>query len=156
MRSTIAENSVIESNVSIGDDTRILYFVHVREGAKIGESCSVGDHCFIDSGVVIGDDVRIGNGVSLYKGNIIKDRVRIGNNATFINVRNPKVGEKGQVKYTIIEEDVYIGAGAKISCGITIGKGSRIAEGAVVFYNVPPNSFIACPNAQKKRSLKLN
>lgn len=156
MRFTVAENSIVEKGAEIGNDTVIWYFSHVRKNAKVGAECSVGDHCFIDEGVIVGNNVRIGNGVSLYKGNIVKDNVRIGPNATFTNVRNPRTDIKGKIKYTIIEENVYIGAGAKIVCGITIGKDSRVAEGAVVYYNVPQGSFVSAPRAQMKYSLKVN
>lgn len=44
---------------------------------------------------------------------------------------------------TVIEDDVWIGGGSTILVGITIGRGSIIATGAVVTRDVPPYSIVA-------------
>jgi len=41
----------------------------------------------------------------------------------------------------IIEDNVWIGAGAIILAGVKIGKGTVIASGSVVTKNLPPNSI---------------
>lgn len=43
----------------------------------------------------------------------------------------------------VIEDDVWIGAGAIITDGVHIGKGAVIAAGAVVTKNVPPHTVVA-------------
>ena len=45
---------------------------------------------------------------------------------------------RGNNGTTIIEDDVWIGHNATIVGGLTIGKGSIIAAGAVVTQNIPP------------------
>ena len=42
----------------------------------------------------------------------------------------------------IIEDDVTIGAGAKIIGGIRVGKGATIGANAVVLNDVPPESTV--------------
>ena len=42
----------------------------------------------------------------------------------------------------IIEDDVWIGAGAIVTDGVRIGKGAVIAAGAVVTNNVPPHTVV--------------
>lgn len=42
----------------------------------------------------------------------------------------------------IIEEDVWIGANVTILKGVTIGKSSIIAAGALVIKDVPPYSIV--------------
>ena len=46
-------------------------------------------------------------------------------------------------KPVIIEDDVWIGAGAKILAGVKIGKGAVIGAGAVVTRDVPPYTVVA-------------
>jgi len=55
----IHPNPLVESE-EIGQGTRIWAFVHILKGAVIGESCNIGDHCFIEDGVIIGVDGRMG------------------------------------------------------------------------------------------------
>ena len=157
----IAPNSIIEKGASIGDNTNVWYFAHVRENAKIGNNCNVGNYCYIDKDVVIGDDCRIANGVSIYQGTIIKDRVFIGNNVTFTNVRRPSASRKAQrFLYTVIEDDVTIDAGAHIVGGVKIGKGAKIAAGAVVISNIESFAFVAgnpaeSPEVKRKKLFSL-
>ena len=46
--------------------------------------------------------------------------------------------QRGNNGITIIEDDVWIGHNSTIVGGLTIGKGSIIAAGAVVTQNIPP------------------
>jgi len=72
--------------------------------------------------------------------------VFVGHNVTFINDKYPtSTNSDGTLKKdndwicipTLVEEDVSIGSGATILCGITIGKGARIGAGSVVTRDVP-------------------
>lgn len=79
---------------------------------------------------------------------ILGDRVSIGPKAVFILASHPNSSE---VKKTIsfkppfirIEDDAWIGAGAIILPGLTIGEGSIVGAGAVVTKDVPPHSVVA-------------
>jgi acetyltransferase-like isoleucine patch superfamily enzyme len=42
-----------------------------------------------------------------------------------------------------IEDDCWIASGATLLAGVTIGRGSVVAAGAVVTKSFPPNSIIA-------------
>lgn len=53
----------------------------------------------------------------------------------------------------IIEDDVWVCAGATILPGVTIGKGSIVAAGAVVTRDVPPGMLVAGIPAVPKRKL---
>lgn len=53
----------------------------------------------------------------------------------------------------VIEDNVFIGTGAIILKGVTIGKNSVIGAGSVVTNNVPPNSVVAGNPAKILRSL---
>jgi acetyltransferase-like isoleucine patch superfamily enzyme len=43
----------------------------------------------------------------------------------------------------VIEDDVWLGAGAVITDGVRVGKGSVVAAGAVVTKDVPPIRWLA-------------
>ena len=144
-------NCVIEKNVTIGDGTKVWYFSHIRETAKIGVNCNIGDYVFIDRGVIIGDNVKIANKVSIYAGTIIRDRVFVGNNVVFTNVRKPLTTRKGKRLDTIIGEDASIGANSTVVAGVKIGKKSTIGEGSVVLYDIPDYTFAAGNPARVKK-----
>ncbi len=90
-------------------------------GVEIGKEVTLGFGVYFvhPLGVVIGGDARIG------------DRVRFYGNNT--------VGTAKDNGYPVIEEDVWIGAGARILGPIRIGARSRIGANAVVLDDVPPD-----------------
>lgn len=53
---------------------------------------------------------------------------------------------KGQGRVSmevVIEDDVWVGAGAKILMGVTVGQGAVIGAGAVVTADIPPYAVAA-------------
>lgn len=84
----------------------------------------------------------IGEGTELGYGGIavvIHERVRIGKNVMI----SPCVtigGRSNIYDVPIIEDDVFIGVGAKILGNVTIGKGATVGANAVVLDSVPPGS----------------
>ena len=93
----------------------------------IHPAATIGDNVFIDHGigVVIGETAIIGNNVTIYQG------VTLGGVSLNPGKRHPT-----------IEDDVIIGAGAKILGNITIGKESKIGANSVVVKDVPPYSTV--------------
>lgn len=50
--------------------------------------------------------------------------------------------QRATIGEVIIEDDVWIGAGAKILSGITVGKGAVIGANAVVTSDIPPYAIV--------------
>jgi serine O-acetyltransferase len=100
---------------------RLLTGVEIHPGAQVGHRLFI-DH---GMGVVIGETAEIGRSVTLYHG------VTLG--GTSLN--------KGK-RHPTLEDNVVVGAGAKILGAITIGENSRIGANAVVVKSVPPNSVV--------------
>ena len=140
----IHDTCFIDSNVDIGEDTKIWHFSHIQSGAKIGKNCTLGQNVFISSDVVIGDNTKIQNNVSLFDGVTCEKNVFIGPSVVFTNVINPRaeVNRRSEFRKTQIKEGVTIGANATIICGISLGEYSFIAAGSVVTKNVLPYALV--------------
>jgi serine O-acetyltransferase len=96
-------------------------------GIEIHPGATIGPSFFIDHGmgVVIGETAEIGAQVTLYHG------VTLGGTSLSKGKRHPT-----------LEDNVVVGAGAKILGAITIGENSRIGANAVVVKSVPPNAVV--------------
>jgi acetyltransferase-like isoleucine patch superfamily enzyme len=53
----------------------------------------------------------------------------------------------------VIEQNVWIAAGATIIGGVTVGENSVVAAGSVVTKDVPPNTLVAGNPAKIIRSI---
>jgi len=133
------ETAVIDPGCQIGDGSRIWHFSHIMTGAKLGRNCNLGQNVVISPGVSIGDNVKIQNNVSVYTGVELEDDVFCGPSMVFTNVINPRsrVSRKHEYQQTLVKRGASIGANATIVCGVTLGRYSFIAAGAVVTRNVP-------------------
>lgn len=100
---------------------RSLTGIEIHPGAVIGPGLFI-DH---GMGVVIGETAEIGSNVTLYHG------VTLGGTSL----------QKGK-RHPTLEDNVVVGAGAKVLGAITVGENSRIGANAVVVKPVPPNSVV--------------
>ena len=89
-------------------------------------------------GIEIGKNVELGSGVYFIHtlGIIIGGNAKIGDRVRFLG--NNHVGNaKGDGDYPVIEDDVLVGAGARILGKVRIGKGAIIGANAVVLSDIP-------------------
>lgn len=106
----------------------------------IGNDVYVGKHVTIQVDGCIGDGVLIANCVGIV-GRTDHDTEAVG-----VPVRQaPWVGDVPErlSQVTTIGSDVWIGYGAVILSGVSIGDSAVIAAGSVVTKDVPPNSVVA-------------
>jgi len=91
-----------------------------------------------------------------YAGISLAERVMVAPRVTFITVGHPVDTDDRRVWLTggpiTVEENVWIGAGATILPGVTIGRDAVIAAGAVVADDVPARTLVAGPKADVLRS----
>ena len=94
-------------------------------GIEIHPGATVGRRFFIDHGmgVVIGGTAEIGDDVTLYQG------VTLGGTSWKAGKRHPT-----------LEDNVVIGAGAKVLGPITLAKGAKVGSNSVVVKDVPENA----------------
>ena len=142
--SFIHESSYIDSDVEIGENTKVWHFSHILSGSSIGANCNVGQNVVIGPDVTIGHGCKIQNNVSIYKGVTLEDYVFCGPSMVFTNVYNPRseVPRMEEVRPTLVKRGVTIGANATIVCGTTVGRYAFVGAGAVVTRDVPDFALI--------------
>jgi acetyltransferase-like isoleucine patch superfamily enzyme len=91
-----------------------------------------------------------------YAGIRLGDRVMVGPKATFITVGHPVDPEdrRGWLSGAPIDvaDNVWIGAGAMILPGVSIGRDAVVAAGAIVTNDVPPASLVTGGKAAVRRT----
>ncbi|MCP1126096.1 acyltransferase [Bacillus sp. 3103sda1] len=124
------ENVAIFSNV----------YLHRIHNLEVGDNVSIHPLCYIDAsgGIKIGDDVSIAhNSTILSEEHIYSDLEK--------NIKD----QGCEFKETIIENNVWIGAGSRVLGGSIIRSGSIIAAGAVVKKEVKSNTIVGGVPAKK-------
>src|SRR5262249_41049432 len=71
-------------------------------------------------------------------GIVIHSRTVVGSHVTVMQQVTIGGKDRGENVAPVIEDDVYIGAGAKVLGGVRIGKGTVIGANAVVTRDIPP------------------
>jgi acetyltransferase-like isoleucine patch superfamily enzyme len=135
--------------VNIGRDTSVNYGVFITGSEyacriTIGSNSVINRFVYLDGrfSLTIGDNVNISHYVKIHT--LTHDV-----NSEFF------VGKPGDV---VIEDDVWLGVGAIILPGVTIGRGAVVGAGSVVAKNVPEYAIVFGVPAQiiKHRSRNLN
>ena len=98
---------------------RFFTGVEIHPGAKIGRGLLI-DH---GMGVVIGETAEVGDNCTIYQ------NVTLGGTGKETGKRHPTLGN-----------NVLVGSGAKVLGPFKVGDNARIAAGAVVLSEVPPNA----------------
>ena len=174
----IAKNAIIDGDVVIDDNARIMDGAIIKgpcyigkgtivamnslvRESNVGEKCVIGfssevarsylgDNVWTHSNY-IGDSV-IGNDVSFGAGTVVGN-LRLDEGIISVNVENgdrPKKVSTGTNKWGIVTGDrIRVGVNASFMPGVKIGSGSYIGAGIVVGQDIPENSFV-------KGEVKLN
>lgn len=98
-----------------------------KTGVEIHPGATIGRRLVIDhgTGIVIGETTEIGDDVLIYQG------VTLGGTGKDFGKRHPTIGN-----------NVMISSGAKVLGPFKVGDNARIASGAVVLHEVPPDSTV--------------
>jgi acetyltransferase-like isoleucine patch superfamily enzyme len=130
------------AGIDIGENTIVMHgaVLHVynfrglpNAGIKIGRDSLVGEFSIIrgQGGVTIGDRVYTSPFTQLLAVNHVID-----------DPDRPFVEQGITAEGIVIEDDVWLGAGAVITDGVRVGKGAVVAAGAVVTQDVPPHTIV--------------
>lgn len=148
----VKENCIIGAHVTIYEGAAIKRDTQIEDYCRIGEKTVIGSNCRLIYGAKIYGYVTIGNNCII--GGFICEEVKIGNNCRIFGelVHNHKIhpcqfhnltkwDEGGELAPTI-EDNVFIGFGAKIIGKVTIGRCSYILPNAIVNEDVPPHTRV--------------
>jgi UDP-2-acetamido-3-amino-2,3-dideoxy-glucuronate N-acetyltransferase len=141
----------VSPEARIGRGTRIWHEAQVCEGAVVGADCIIGKGVYVGPGVVVGERVKIQNHASLYPALTVEDGVFIGPHVVFTNDRYPRsITPEGRLltdadwepAATLVRHGASIGAGAVITCGVTIGRWALVGAAALVAHDVPDHGLV--------------
>ncbi len=118
----------------------------------LGEDSTIEDFSTVNNGV---GDVIIGNRTRIGMSNVLIGPITIGSDVMFAqnvvlsglnhgyeDINLPPSLQKVETKPITIEDQVWIGANAVVTAGVTVGKHSIVAAGCVVVKNVPPYAIV--------------
>lgn len=130
-------------------------------GRPAGEGFRLVPPVFCDHGLRlrVGAEVFINHGCTLNDmgGIEIGDRTMIGPNVSLLTAGHPTPVAQRRAGITVapivIGADVWIGAGAIVLGGVSVGDGAVLAAGAVVSRDVPPATLVAGVPARAVRAV---
>ena len=141
------------NGIEIGDGTLVMHgaVLHVynfrnlpQSGIRIGKNSLVGEYSVIrgQGGVVIGDRVYTSPFTQI-----------IAVNHVFEDPTRGFIEQGITAEGIVVEDDVWIGAGAIITDGVRLGKGCVVAAGSVVTRDIPPHTVVAGVPARVLRQI---
>lgn len=156
------QNTGEKANVCIGGHCTLGCLLQALYGGKIiiGQNTYIGPHTVLQSkeSIVIGNDVIIANNVLILDNNNHPTdpamRLRMSACDDFLEdeLWSWKYAESEPV---VIEDNVWIGRDCRIMKGVTVGKGSICALGAIVTKDVPPYTVVAGNPAKVVKQLPV-
>ncbi|MGR3806716.1 DapH/DapD/GlmU-related protein [Pasteurella testudinis] len=117
--------------------------------SDFGRHLRIGKGVFVNSGVMFTD----------LGGITLEDNVLIGPRANIISVNHPlnPAGRRGIILSPVrICRNAWIGVGATVLPGVTVGENAVVAAGAVVSKDVPPNTVVAGVPARVVKTIDIN
>jgi UDP-2-acetamido-3-amino-2,3-dideoxy-glucuronate N-acetyltransferase len=152
MSARVLDSADVDASARLGDGTVVWHLAQVREGARLGERCTVGRGAYVGTGVEIGDDVKIQNYALVYEPATVGAGAFIGPAVVLTNDRYPRSVDPTGARKAVDDWEatgVTVGLGAAIGAravvvgGVVIGDWSMVAAGAVVTRDVAPFALVA-------------
>jgi acetyltransferase-like isoleucine patch superfamily enzyme len=135
----------------------------VRGGVTLGTDVhiGIGTTIWAPTSFVVENDVYIGKGCTIGVDGVIGTGTMLGNNVGLIGrhdhdvsvvglpvnrspwVGDPEYDRTGRNLSVVVGRDVWIGYGATVLSGVTLGRGCVVAAGALVTSDVAPYDIVA-------------
>jgi maltose O-acetyltransferase len=116
---------------------------------NLSRRLSIGQGSIIAPNVTFGldNDITLGTNVSISPGAVLYTATHS------IGFGSRRMSYSTSARAIVVEDGVWIGMQALILPGVTLGRGSVVAAGAVVQQDVPPNTLVAGNPAAVQHSL---
>lgn len=142
--------------IDIGPGTYLMHHaeLHVynfrgipHAGIRVGAGSLIGEFNVLrgQGGITIGDRVYFAPLVQV-----------LAVNHVYADPTRPFVEQGITAEGIVIEDDVWVGAGAVVTDGVRIGRGAVVAAGAVVADDVPPHTVVGGVPARVLKEITLD
>lgn len=129
----------ISEKAKLGKNVSVWHFSYIGDNTEIGDNVKIGSLVHIDYNVKIGENSKIEGQAYIPPLTRIGKGVFIGPAAVLTNDPYPMCDKMVGVT---IKDNAIIGARAVIKAGVTVGKNSVVAMGAVVVRDVPEDVVV--------------
>jgi acetyltransferase-like isoleucine patch superfamily enzyme len=127
------------TDLHVGKGTRLW----APNELRIGSNVYIGKDVHIEANCELGDYCLLANRVAII-GRHDHDFYAVGFPVRYAPwVRSSRHPNPGANEKVVVEMDVWLGYGAVVLTGVTIGRGSIVAAGSVVTKDIPPYSIAA-------------
>lgn len=139
-RTLIKSNCYIDSS-SVGQDTNVGPFAHLRPGTQVGNDCKVGNFVEIKKSV-LGDGAKASH--LTYLGDAtVGEKANIGAGTITCNYDGKNKSQ------TIIEAGAFIGSNSALVAPVTIGEGAYVGAGSTITNDVPSEALGVARSRQR-------
>lgn len=147
----------LDRPASVGERCEVAHFSLIGEESRLGDDSTLDAYCWIEDGATVGDRVVLTHRASVGANAVIGDDCAIS--AATIAARS-RIGARCQVYGDLVHrrldpgvplaqdaapvlgDHVFVGWGAKVIGGVTVGRGSYICAGATVTKDVAPGTIV--------------
>lgn len=140
---TTIQNSVV-LNSTVGEDTKVGPFAHLRPDTELGNHVKIGNFVEIKKSS-LDDDTKVSH-LSYIGDAEIGSNVNIGCGTITVNY-------DGKNKFkTVIEDNVFVGCNSNLVAPVTLGAGSFIAAGSTITKEVPKDALAIARARQENKN----
>ena len=146
------QNLVLGKNIIIQKGTILncggMRWCDYRGKITIGDNCEIGPYCILYGA----GEIEMGQGCGIAMGVTILSTQ--GDMARLFEEGRDISSSRVPLKYekVVLEEGAWIAANATILPGVTIGRGANVAQGAIIYKDVPPFKMAVAPPARIMQS----
>lgn len=153
MNAKVHATALVEPDVEIGEGTTVWDGVHLRQGARIGRNCILGEKTYVASTARIGNLCKLNACVYVCAGVTIEDGVLVAAHTVFTNDRTPRATDPALEELqtslptaatlkTTVRRGASIGANCTIGPGLELGEFCMVGMGSVVTADVPAHGLV--------------